>query len=56
MLVLNCSQTYSVLGSLLAIYLFKLILLVNAMLYQHQLDVTTSHVVSRSMGHPRMLG
>ena len=25
MLVLNCSQTYSVLGSLLAMYLFKLI-------------------------------
>ena len=35
---------------------FKLISLVNATLYQHHLDVTTSHVVSRSMWHPRMLG
>ena len=44
------------LGSLLAMYLFMLILLVNATLNQHHLDVTTSHVVSRSMGHPGMLG
>ena len=55
MLVLNCSQTSSVLGSLLAIYLVKLIFFVKATLYQHHLDVTTSHVVSRLMGHPRIL-
>ena len=55
MLVLNCSQTYSVLGSLLAMYLFKLIFIgqsdvLSASLRRYNVaccfivDVASSHV------------